>query len=108
VVRPKKNNLEYFPEWKPINRNIYSYIFNIKYKALRNSSYSFIKRKDVREYIFKRDDYKCKKCNEINNLSIDHIISIRQVARGLYPIELLNAEKNLQILCNKCNSKKEP
>jgi hypothetical protein len=33
------------------------------YIYLRHEASNFIKRKAVREYIFKKDNYKCKNCN---------------------------------------------
>lgn len=77
------------------------------YKALRNSSSGFINRADVREYIFKRDDYKCKICGAEDNLTIDHVNSVANCSLGKYAVKLLNTEENLQTLCGGCNCSKK-
>lgn len=108
----KIDNINYFPIWEPTQRvkNIlYDSLYrNEKYKALRNSSSGFIARKDVKKYIFKRDDYKCVICNSKKNLTIDHIDSVLSAFIGLTNINKLNTKKNLQTLCNSCNSTKLP
>lgn len=99
-----------FPLWKPHAKteSLFSNTSEkIRYKALRNSSSAFIKRKDVREYIFKRDGYKCS-CGSTSNLEIDHINSVYSASRGKYPIKLLNTPDNLITICKHCNSSKRP
>jgi len=105
------SQLDYFPLWKPqriTEIKFNNFDFKIRFSALRNSSSAFIKRKDVRKYIFERDDYRCVYCGSKNDLSIDHIISVYKTALTNYPIEKLNIRENLQTLCTKCNSKKNP
>lgn len=80
----------------------------VRYKALRNSSSAFINRKDVRDAIFSRDDYKCVVCGSSDNLQIDHIHSVYSVLKKKYPIEKLNSEENLRTLCRHCNLSKLP
>ena len=58
----------------------------------------FIGKKNIREFIFKRDNYKCLKCGNVKNLQLDHIIPISKGGE--------NKLMNLQTLCNSCNSKK--
>lgn len=62
----------------------------------------FIKRHTIserqRNNIFKRDKYKCVKCGNSKNLTIDHIIPFCRGGK--------TENKNLQTLCQKCNSKK--
>lgn len=65
----------------------------------RKQAQSFISRKKIRNFIFKRDGYKCLKCSSRNNLSIDHILSINKGG--------LNKLSNLQTLCVSCNSVKK-
>jgi len=108
MARPIK---EGFPKWNPQRTTIF--VINLsdiklKYKKLRNSSSAFIKRKDVKDYIFKRDNYKCVLCGGKKNLQVDHIHSVWEVVHNKYPLELLNTEGNLQILCKKCNAGKSP
>lgn len=97
-----------FPKWK------ISYKLNdkldksgkVSYLAVRNSSSAFIKRKDVRLFIFSRNNYKCIICGSDDYLQVDHKVSVyrwREVG-----IELLNDESNLQTLCRKCNASKLP
>lgn len=58
----------------------------------------FISKKNVREFIFKRDNYKCLKCEKDFSLTIDHIVPVsRNGVNRLY---------NLQTLCRGCNSSK--
>ena len=72
-------------------------------KYLRNEASNYIKRKAVREFILKRDGYKCKKCGSTENLQIDHIKSVRSYGE----IMNVNTLDNLQVLCKSCNSGKE-
>jgi len=53
---------------------------------------------ELRNKIFKRDGYKCKKCGRKEDLTIDHIIPFSK--GGTTEIN------NLQTLCKKCNRKK--
>jgi 5-methylcytosine-specific restriction endonuclease McrA len=111
MARPNKEGLDYFPKWRIHNYTLLKFNsidFKTRYKALRNASSGFIKRKDVRDIIFKRDNYKCVICGGNKNLTIDHIISVWQVAKDNFPISLLNTEKNLRTLCQKCNFSKTP
>jgi len=108
MARPIK---EEFPKWRPKTVTMFLLGFGderLKYKTIRNSSSSFTQRKDVRGFIFKRDKYQCVLCGSKENLQLDHVHSIYQVAKNLYPIELLNTEDNLQTLCKKCNERKSP
>ena len=52
----------------------------------------------VRQEVFERDGYKCKKCGSTSYLEFDHIIPR---ARGG-----ATSAKNLQVLCRQCNRKK--
>lgn len=51
--------------------------------------------KKLRERVFKRDGYACKKCKETQNLHIDHILPISKGGSS--------EESNLQTLCKQCN-----
>ena len=64
----------------------------------RKQAQKFISKKNVREFIFKRDGYKCLKCNKNYSLSLDHIVPIEKGG--------LNRLYNLQTLCISCNSSK--
>ncbi|MCM1545212.1 MAG: HNH endonuclease [Ruminococcus sp.] len=101
-----------FPRWKPQRstlRKIGSSDFRVRYKALRNSSSGFISRKDVRDYIFERDGYKCYLCGSCNELQVDHIISVYNYAKSnCDEFDLLNSEDNLRTICAKCNRAKVP
>jgi 5-methylcytosine-specific restriction endonuclease McrA len=111
MARPERHDADYFPIWNPqrsTRSNIKSYDFKTRYKALRNSSSAFIKRDDVRRIITEKCSNKCAKCGSSNNLQIDHIKSVYLCARGKFPISELNIFSNLQLLCNKCNSAKNP
>ena len=51
-----------------------------------------------REFIYKRDNYKCVMCGEKENLTLDHIIPISKGGKT----EL----NNLQTMCKRCNKMK--
>ncbi len=68
------------------------------YNAPRREAQSFIGKKNIREFIFKRDNYRCLCCGSNDNLSIDHIKSINSGGE--------NKISNLQTLCRSCNSSK--
>lgn len=53
---------------------------------------------ELRNRIYKRDDYKCVKCGEKEDLTLDHIIPF--IKGG--PTK----RNNLQTLCRRCNSLK--
>ena len=73
------------------------------YKYLRNEASNYIKRKAVREFVLKRDGYKCKICGSTENLQIDHIKSVRRYGFTMN----VNTIDNLQVLCRSCNAGKE-
>ena len=111
MARPEKEGLDYFPQWKPHMATVSrlgSSDKNVRYKALRNSSSGFIKRSDVRDYVFSRDGYKCVYCGSREHLQVDHIISVYAVLNGKLPIDDLNRAENLQTLCIRCNASKTP
>ena len=111
VARPQKNGLDYFPLWKPqriTESRFYSSDFKKRYKALRNSSSAFIKRKDVRRIIFSKYGNKCVLCGSVDDLEIDHIVSVYLCAKNLFEICKLNTEENLTILCRSCNARRCP
>ena len=64
----------------------------------RRDAQNFISRKKIREFIFKRDNYRCLCCDSNKKLSIDHIIPVNKNGK--------NKISNLQTLCKSCNSKK--
>lgn len=68
------------------------------YKPRRRRSSAYIQRRDVRQAIFDRDKHRCKKCKCEDDLTIDHIISVKNGGD--------NSDENLQVLCRSCNSKK--
>jgi len=100
-----------FPKWKPYRYTVKRFknnVYEVRYQALKNSSSSFIKRLDVRNYIFKKHNNQCINCGSIENLTIDHIVSIYRVAKNKLDFEFLNSEENLTVLCKSCNSAKTP
>jgi len=66
------------------------------YKYLRRCAEAFTRRKDVKELVFKRDDYKCALCGSKENLTCDHI-------KPVYYFGKSNTD-NLRTLCRSCNS----
>jgi 5-methylcytosine-specific restriction enzyme A len=55
--------------------------------------------KEVREYVFQRDNHQCQSCGQTAKLSIDHIIPLASGGS--------NDISNLQTLCGSCNSQKK-
>lgn len=111
MARPLKSGLDYFPLWKPqriTEQRFYSSDFMTRYKALRNSSNAFIRRKDVRNYILSKNNNQCVICGETKNLEVDHKASVYLCAKGLIDIDHLNVKENLTVLCKKCNAGRCP
>lgn len=103
-----KLGLDYFPLWKPQNTTEYKFHninFKTKYKALRNSSSSFIHRDDVRNILLLKYNNKCVLCDSNDDLEVHHIIPVYFCAKGLIEICKLNTLENLIILCGKCHRK---
>lgn len=98
------------PRWKPCRttiKNIHSDDYRIRYSALRNSSDSFIRRKDVRKILYKKHGGKCYICGNANDLQIDHIISVQRYAmEKINPFMQLNSFDNLALICGICNASK--
>lgn len=51
-----------------------------------------------RQRIFERDGFKCRKCNTMDQLSIDHIVAVANGGDS--------SDANLQVLCYSCNFEK--
>ena len=64
----------------------------------RRQAQEFISKKNVRDWLFRRDGYKCLCCGVKQSLSIDHIVSVKNGGP--------NRLGNLQTLCSRCNSMK--
>jgi len=100
-----------FPKWKPQYGTLMrmdSADRTVRYYTLLKSSSSFVQRKDVREVILKKCNYKCVECGRTERLCIDHIKSIYSASLGKISTEYLNSYDNLQVLCIHCNSRKAP
>jgi hypothetical protein len=52
----------------------------------------------LRDYVFRRDGYKCQRCSTTDNLVLDHRASLRNGGT--------NHPDNLQTLCHSCNCSK--
>lgn len=99
------------PQWKPHWTTITkadSPNREKRMKTIRNCASNFIKKKEVKEFVFSRDNYKCVYCGTTKNLTVDHIVSVYLFATGKYDFEKLNDYSNLQTLCSNCNSAKKP
>ncbi len=73
-------------------------IRNLEAEEPRLIAQKFIGKKNIREFIFKRDNYKCLACPSKDKLEIDHIVPISRGGE--------NKIGNLQTLCKSCNSRK--
>lgn len=69
-------------------------------KYLRNQASNYIKRIEVRNFVFRRDNYRCVQCGSSDKLEVDHIISVYRGGK--------NKICNLQTLCRSCNAGKLP
>lgn len=78
-------------------RNFYK-IKDLEGAEPRKAAQRFIGKRKIREFIFKRDGYRCLKCSTKENLSIDHIVAVSKSGE--------NKLSNLQTLCKSCNSTK--
>ncbi len=64
--RLEKNNVDYFPKWKPqfgTKMRLDSMDENLAFKTFRNTSSAFISNKYVRSYIFNKYKNKCNYCD---------------------------------------------
>ncbi|MFV0362232.1 MAG: HNH endonuclease [Suipraeoptans sp.] len=89
MARTNKTGIDYFPRCRihiSTNSRLGSSIEKIRYRAYRNISSAFIKRKDVRDNIFKRDSNRCIICGSEKNLEIDHIISVVSASKNRHSI----------------------
>lgn len=97
--------------WKPqkltLNRIKNNSDLKKSFKAFRSSSSAFVSNKKVREYILNKFEYKCVDCNSKDLLEIDHI---KSVFSCFYSKDYFycNSLENLQVLCKKCNTSKNP
>jgi len=69
-----------------------------EYKTRRRKACAYTGNKERRIRIFERDGEVCVHCGSTKNLTLDHIISVRNSGQ--------NTLENLQVLCKSCNSKK--
>lgn len=76
-------------------KNRFADFFSDVYNDTSSTSSGHLKH---RAYIYKRDMYRCLKCNSPSNLTIDHIVPASKGGGD-------NIE-NLQTLCRSCNSSK--
>lgn len=109
IINPVDGH-ECFPIWTcqvPTMTRINSYDIKKRKKALRESSSSFIKRKDVREYIFIEKGEKCYLCGNVAT-QIDHKIPVAAFAYDRKKdIKILNSYNNLFPICKHCNVSKK-
>jgi hypothetical protein len=84
-----------------VHKRLYLNYYKIKELNRQNPrkvAQQFIGKKKIRNFILKRDGYKCLKCGNTEKLQIDHIMPVSKGGE--------NKLSNLQTLCNICNSKK--
>ena len=105
------HNPDDFPVWRPqerlLNRVMKSTDVKRKKQYQRNTADGFIKRKDVRDYIFKHKGTICYLCGAPAT-QIDHKISVYRFAIEKLDIRDMNSFDNLFPICMICNSSKLP
>lgn len=68
-----------------------------RFRLKRQKRSRFIKQ-NVKDRVWRRDEGKCTICGTQENLEFDHIIPFSKGGMNTY--------RNLQLLCQKCNSRK--
>ena len=101
----------FFPKWNPqkttLNKINGGLNRKLSFKLFRSSSSGFIKKADVRNKIMIECNNICVYCGSEKNLQVDHIVSVKSCFdKNL--IFFCNTKANLQILCKKCNTSKNP
>lgn len=96
-------------EWKPsylLSIHLFDSIDkNESFKKFRSASSSYISNKYVRRYIYSKYNSKCFICSSIDDLQIDHKVSVKNCFVS-NRILFCNSISNLQLLCKKCHFKK--
>lgn len=80
-----------------------SWDYKERLHAYQNAATSYIHQKSVREYYLKKYDYKCPICGSKENLQIHHKKWVARCAQEETPLEVMNSEENLMVLCKKCH-----
>jgi 5-methylcytosine-specific restriction endonuclease McrA len=110
MIQSENNIQSNFPTWE-MTKMVRFHLFDgmdrkLAYKKFRNSCGNFISKKVVRTYVLEKFNYKCFYCDSVNNLQVDHIVSVyRCFWNNNY--DYCNTEINLQILCRSCNVRKD-
>jgi 5-methylcytosine-specific restriction endonuclease McrA len=111
MARTNKTGIDCFPKcnphWITLSRPGCSND-KIRYNAYRNISSGFVARKDIRNIVLKKYNNRCAYCGSIDDLQIDHIVSVYNAFKTRMSIDVLNSEDNLQVLCRSCNAAKTP
>lgn len=86
-----------YAKWRSLN---YKGLNHYNWKGGKIHSYTWARDwRLLRDKILQRDNYKCKKCGNKNQLEIHHIVP--------YEIIKNHSEKNLITLCKSCHTKEE-
>lgn len=99
------------PIWSP-SKNLISFLYDaidekLAFKKFRQASSAYIKNKKVRDFVFKRNNFCCTKCQSLKDLQVDHISSVWRCWKDKL-FNYCNSIENLQTLCAYCNSSKKP
>ena len=85
--------------WKIIQEMSKSYKQpNLRRFRLKSQKRSRFIKQNVKDQVWRRDEGKCTICGTQENLEFDHIIPFSKGGMNTY--------RNLQLLCQKCNSRK--
>lgn len=97
-------------KWKPNKSTLIKLNSSDKklaFKSFRNSSSSFIRRKDVRNDVFNRLGRLCYLCESKHADQLDHVKSVYQCFKD-DDFNFCNSIGNLMPICSKCNQSKKP
>lgn len=104
-------NIKDFPKWKPHSSTLWLIRTSdslTRKERIRNAASNFIKRKDVREALFKIKGDKCYICGA-KATQIDHKVSAyRYYIDESLDLMTMNSLDNLFPICRRCNAGKQP
>ena len=84
-------------------KQLQAWTYEERIKAYQNVASCYISKKQVREYFFKKYDYKCPVCGSEKDLQLHHKKWVARCAQEQDPVWEMNDEENIMVLCKKCH-----